>query len=97
MNIATLSQIKRKYIVFFNTLDNESYYKLPHRKKNSNNTQEEQDKKSLSNEKITTWCDDFQETFEGKGNMKAKKLEVHLNYTFNTTLKEFQDFERLSP
>ena len=40
-NVATLPQSERNYIIFYNSLDNKSYSKLPLKETNSNNTQVE--------------------------------------------------------
>ena len=60
-NLATPRQRKKNYIVLFNILDNESYPKLPQKKKITNK-QEEQDNNSLSNETTTTRREELQET-----------------------------------
>ena len=94
-NVATPCQSKRYCIVLFNTLNTESYPRLP--KKKQNNNKDDQENNSLSNETTSTWRDKLKETpagttklLEEKSETKAKELEVHLNNTLNDTVKEFQ-------
>ena len=72
-NVATLFQSQRNFIALFNALDNETYPKLPQKIQNYTNTPEEQDNNSLSNEIVTTWCDELQETLAETAKMLEKR------------------------
>ena len=71
---------KRNCIVLFNALDTKSFPKLPQKKENKNDKQDDQKINSSSNETTTCWREELQETLVEttklleKTNTKSKRI-----------------------